>query len=195
MPNCPVCCAEINEKAIKCPHCLSFIKPKINEGQFWGTGLMITGILMGLLCYIQFLSKLENIWIQMMNVGIFLAYLGFLVYGFGTFQSWFHTRKTQETDSSASTDKKTCLYCGELIDARAIKCNICYSFLRQEKGKVVAAFIIVSGILILTTAYVFYLARNIQSEFYMELGMWMIVIGILAFLMVAIKRRYTTPYL
>jgi hypothetical protein len=96
MKTCPVCFTEIQEKAIKCPNCLSFIKPRINEGQFWGTGLMVSGILIGILSYIWYLAEANDLRLQFMNVGIYLAYLGFLVYGFGTFRSWFRVEKVKE---------------------------------------------------------------------------------------------------
>ncbi|HUU30178.1 MAG TPA: hypothetical protein VM123_20430 [archaeon] len=200
MKNCPVCFSEIDKHAVKCPQCLSFIKPQVNEGQFWGTYLMVGGILIGALGYIWYLAEADNFRMQLMNVGMFLAYLGFLVYGFGTFLSWFRSPKEKvvveekDVEEKLSPDKKRCFYCREIIDIRAIKCNYCYSFLRKEKGKVVATFIIVSGILILTTAYVLFLAQNLQSEIYIKIGLVIILTGILAFLLTVIKQRYTTPY-
>lgn len=193
MKNCPVCFTEIHDNAIKCPNCLSFIKPKINEGQFWGTGLMVAGILIGILSYIWFLAEAENLRLQFMNVGIYLAYLGFLVYGFGTFRSWFRVKKAAEAGKNEE-GKKKCFYCGNIIDARAIKCNYCYSFLRQERGKILATFIVVSGILIMTTAYILYLAQRIKTGFYMQVGYVIIMAGILMFLLLVLRRRYAKTY-
>ena len=178
---------------MKCPNCLSFIKPKINEGQFWGTGLMVAGILIGILSYIWFLAEAENLRLQFMNVGIYLAYLGFLVYGFGTFRSWFRVKKAAEPGKNEESKKK-CFYCGNIIDARAIKCNYCYSFLRQERGKILATFIVVSGILIMTTAYILYLAQRITTGFYMQVGYVIIMAGILMFLLLVLRRRYARTY-
>jgi len=194
MKTCPVCFNEIHDDAIKCPHCLSFIKPRINEGQFWGTGLMVGGILIGILSYIWFLAEADNLRLQFMNVGIYLAYFGFLVYGFGTFRSWFRVGKLEKEPEKLEQGKKRCFYCGSIISERAIKCKYCLSFLRQERGKILATFIVVSGILIMTTAYILYLAQRIRSEFYMQVGYVIILAGILMFLLLVLKRRYSGTY-
>ena len=193
MKTCPVCFAKIRESTIKCHNCLSFIKPRINEGQFWGTGLMVGGILIGILSYIWYLAQADDLRLQFMNVGIYLAYLGFLVYGFGTFRSWFVAKKEKDPEE-LEEGKKRCFYCGNIIDTRAIKCNYCYSFLRKERGKILATFIVVSGILIMTTAYILYLAQRIKSELYMQVGYIIILGGILFFLLLILKRRYTRSY-
>jgi len=193
MKTCPVCFTEIQDIAMKCPNCLSFIKPKINEGQFWGTGLMVGGILIGILSYIWFLAEASNLTLQFMSVGIYLAYLGFLVYGFGTFRSWFRVKKLEESEKLEEGTKR-CLYCGNIIDARAVKCNHCYSFMRKERGKILATFIVVSGILIMTTAYILYLAQRITTEFYMQVGYVIILAGILMFLLLVLRRRYKGTY-
>ena len=194
MKTCPVCFTEIQEKAIKCPNCLSFIKPRINEGQFWGTGLMVSGILIGIFSYVWYLASASDLRLQFMNVGIYLAYLGFLVYGFGTFRSWFRVEKVKEEPEKLEEGKKKCFYCGNTINARAIKCNYCYSYLRQERGKILATFIVVSGILIMTTAYILYLAQTIRTELYMQVGYVIILAGILMFLLLVLKRRYSGRY-
>jgi len=194
MKTCPVCFSEIYEHALKCPHCLSFIKPRVNEGQFWGTCLMVGGMLIGIFGYIWYLAETNDLGLQFMNVGIFLAYLGFLVYGFGTFRGWIPKKKEQDEEEILTENKKRCFFCGELIDIRAIKCHHCYSYMRQEKGKMLAAFVIVSGILILTTAYILFLAQNLQAELYMQIGLYIIIAGILMFLVLAIKKRYTSAY-
>lgn len=193
MKTCPVCFTEIQDYAIKCPNCLSFIKPRINEGQFWGTALMVGGIFIGILSYIWFLAEADNLRLQFMNVGIYLAYLGFLVYGFGTFRSWFQMKKGKEPEKVAE-GKKRCFYCGNIIAAQAIKCNYCYSFLRQERGKILATFIVVSGILIMTTAYILYLAQRIRTEFYIQVGYVIILAGVLMFLLLILRRRYTGTF-
>jgi len=191
MKNCPVCFAEVNDSAIKCMHCLSFIKPKTNEGQFWGTGLMVAGILIGIFSYVSYLQHAESLWLQVMIVGIFLAYLGFIVYGVGTFTSWFKLKiKVGETDPGEG--KKLCIFCGSVIHEKAIKCNNCFGYLRQERGKILATFAIVSGILIMTTAYIVSLARNIQqSGTYMQVGFFVIVAGIMIFMLLALRNRYS----
>src|SRR3989339_841819 len=111
MKNCPVCFSEVYEQAIKCPHCLTFIKPRTNEGQFWGTCLMVAGILIGIFSYIWFLTDADNIRLQFMDVGIFLAYLGFLIYGFGTFRSRFQLSKLKD-EETIDQDRKRCFFCG-----------------------------------------------------------------------------------
>ncbi|MFH1070639.1 MAG: hypothetical protein V1794_13570 [Candidatus Glassbacteria bacterium] len=172
-------------------HCLSFIKPKTNEGQFWGTGLMVAGILIGIFSYVSYLQHAESLWLQVMIVGIFLAYLGFIVYGVGTFTSWFKLKiKVGETDPGEG--KKLCIFCGSVIHEKAIKCNNCFGYLRQERGKILATFAIVSGILIMTTAYIVSLARNIQqSGTYMQVGFFVIVAGIMIFMLLALRNRYS----
>lgn len=194
MNTCPVCFSEIHEQAIKCPHCLSFIKPRVNEGQFWGTCLVVGGILIGMLSYIWFLSSRTDFWLQFMNVGIFLAYLGFLVYGFGIFRSWFRINKGLPTGEQPKEGKKHCFFCASEIDARAVKCVYCFSYLRQEKGKILATFIVVSGILIMTTAYILFLAQNIKSELYMQVGLYIILAGIMMLLLLTIRNRYKGSY-
>ena len=190
MKNCPVCYAEIAESAIKCPHCLSFISPKTSEGQFWGTGLMVAGIIGGIFGYIMYLQRAENFWLQVMIVGIFLAYLGFIVYGVGTFTSWFRLKKKTE-DEDVGEGKKKCIYCGSIIHEKAIKCNNCFGYLRQERGKILATFAIVSGILIITTAYIVNLARNFtQSTTYMQVGFFVILAGVVIFMLVILRNRY-----
>lgn len=173
---------------------MSFIKPRINEGQFWGTGLMVGGILIGILSYIWYLAESNDLRLQFMNVGIYLAYLGFLVYGFGTFRSWFRIEKVEKEPEKLEQGQKRCFYCQNIISARAIKCNYCYSFLRQERGKILATFIVVSGILIMTTAYILYLAQRIRTEFYMQVGYVIILAGILMFLLLVLRRRYSRTY-
>ncbi len=198
MATCPVCFSEIRPGAIKCSSCLSFIKPKVNEGQFWGTALLVAGILTGLFCYIVYIARVQEFWLQVMNVGIGLAYLGFLVYGLGTFLSWFRNpREKLQDDASqlAGQGLKRCFCCGEAIDLRAIKCTHCYSFLRRERGKILATFVVVSGMLLLTTSYVLYLARSLHSEIYIYLGMWVIIAGLIGYLVLVLKRRYQSPHL
>jgi hypothetical protein len=187
---CPVCYSEISEKAIKCYHCKSFVKPRVNEGQFWGTLLMVTGILVGVFSYIWFLSITNYIWLQIMIAGVILAYLGFLVYGFGTFYSWF-SLKPIDDDGIEEEGKKYCLYCGSTIDVRAIKCPMCLGYMRQERGKILATFAVVSGILIMTTAYIVGLAKSSYPESYMQVGFLVIVAGILIFALLALRNRYS----
>ena len=191
MKNCPVCFAEIHKSAIKCPKCLSFISPRVNEGQFWGTGLMVGGILIGIFSYIWYLAKAGNFELQLMTTGIYLAYIGFLVYGFGTFRSWFRIASKEDADDPGE-GKKRCFYCGSVIDERAIKCNQCFSYLRQERGKILATFIVVSGILIITTAYILFLAEKIATDFYMEVGYIVVLVGVIVFIMIVLKRRYSS---
>jgi len=193
MKACPVCFSQINDHAIKCPKCLSYIRPRINEGQFWGTGMMLCGILGGAASYIWYLSNFNEMTILLMRVGIFMAYIGFLVYGLGTFLSWFRKRGEQSALEKipVSEGMKRCCFCGEEIDARAVRCHFCHSYQRQERGKILATFIVVSGILILTTAYIMFLAKNLQSEFYMQAGLLIIFFGVLAFLGIIIRNRYS----
>lgn len=192
MQACPVCFSQVKDQAVKCPKCLTFIKPRVNEGQFWGAALMIGGILLGAIGYIWYLVSMKESMFLFMRTGIILAYVGFLVYGFGTFLSWFLRRNRESQDTaSVSSGKKQCFYCGEEIDQRAIKCNVCMSYQRQEKGKILATFIVVSGILILTTAYIMLLAQNLQSEIYMQLGILIIILGVLMFLYMVIRGRYS----
>ena len=193
MNSCPVCFSEIQDHAIKCPHCLTFIKPRTNEGQFWGTCLMVAGILIGIFSYIWFLAEADNIRLQFMDVGIFLAYFGFLIYGFGTFRSWFHLSKLKD-EEMVDQDRKKCFFCGSIIDSRAIKCCHCYSYLRQERGKILATFGVVSGILIVTTAYIMFLANKLKSETYMQVGLYVILAGIIVFLLLVIRRRYAKEF-
>jgi len=200
MKNCPVCFSEIRNTAIKCRFCHSYVKPRINEGQFWGTCLMVGGILIGVMSYIRYLYYLlgsdmaisENYSLMFMTIGIILAYLGFLVFGFGTFFSWFISKQAKSmTGEKLKTGKKPCLYCGEIIDVRAVKCPHCLSFMRQEKGKILATFVTVSGILILTTAYILHLAES-RSITYMKLGLGIICLGVLMFLFVVLRARYSS---
>ncbi|MBW7996191.1 MAG: hypothetical protein FVQ81_06405 [Candidatus Glassbacteria bacterium] len=193
MNSCPVCYSQIYDKALRCQHCKSFIKPRINEGQFWGTLLMVAGILVGFFSYIWFLSRADSLWLQTMNAGVILAYLGFLVYGFGTFQSWF-SQKPMDTSDFEEEGKKRCFYCGSIIDSRAIKCPSCQGYLRQERGKILATFAVVSGILIMTTAYIVGLAKTIYSEMFMQVGFVVIVTGILLFMLLALRKRYSSQY-
>ena len=190
---CPICFCQIHEKAIKCPHCKSYVKPRINEGQFWGTLLMVAGILVGVFSYVWFLSDSVNIWLQVMIAGVILAYLGFLVYGFGTFHSWFN-QKPIDSEILEDESKKRCFFCGSLIDKRAIKCPACHSYLRQERGKIIATFAVVSGILIMTTAYIVGLAKAVYPEVYMQVGFVVIVAGIGMFLLIALRKRYSDEY-
>jgi uncharacterized paraquat-inducible protein A len=193
MISCPVCYSEIQEQAIKCPHCKSFVKPRVNEGQFWGTLLMVAGIVVGVFSYVWFLSEATNLWLQVMIAGVILAYLGFLVYGFGTFHSWF----SQGADAGAVVSdetRKMCFYCGSEIDKRAIKCPACQSYLRQERGKILATFAVVSGILIMTTAYIVGLAKAIYPEIFMQVGFVIIVAGIGIFMLMALRRRYSDEF-
>jgi len=173
---------------------MSYIRPKINEGQFWGTGMMLCGIMVGAASYIWYLSNFNQTTITLMRSGIILAYLGFMVYGIGTFLSWFNKRgeQTEIEKVPVSEGMKRCCFCGEEIDARAVRCNFCLSYQRQEKGKILATFIVVSGILILTTAYIMFLAKNISSEFYMQAGLIIITLGIAAFLLVVVRNRYSS---
>ena len=60
--------------------------------------------------------------------------------------------------------------------------------------QILATFIVVSGILIMTTAYILYLAQRIKSELYMQVGYIIILGGILFFLLLILKRRYTRSY-
>lgn len=193
MVACPVCFSQINEKAIKCYHCKSFVKSRINEGQFWGTLLMVSGIMVGVFSYVWFLSGAQNIWLQIMIAGVVLAYLGFLVYGFGTFHSWFNL-KPLDVDEPEEEGKKHCFYCASIIDARAIKCSFCQGYLRQERGKILATFTVVSGILVMTTAYIAGLAQAIYPEAYMQVGLVVILAGILIFLLLALRKRYADDY-
>ena len=193
MISCPVCFSEIHEKAIKCHHCKSFVKPRINEGQFWGTLLMVTGILVGVFSYVWFLSRATNIWLQVMVAGVILAYLGFLVYGFGTFHSWFNPKIIDDGDVE-DANKKRCFYCGSIIDERAIKCPECQGYLRQERGKILATFAVVSGILIMTTAYIVGLAKAIYPKIYMQVGFVVIAAGIGIFMLIALRRRYSDEF-
>ena len=199
MKTCPVCFSEIKDSAIKCRFCLSFAKPRINEGQFWGTCLMVGGILIGVFCYIRYLSYLlgpqaggyGSYSLTFLVVGIVLAYLGFLVFGFGTFLSWFISRPKDATaDDKLEAGKKVCMYCGEIINYRAAKCRYCLSFLRQEKGKILATFVAVSGILIVTTAYILNIAA-FRSFAYMKIGIVIIIAGILLFLFTVVRNRYS----
>jgi hypothetical protein len=195
MKVCPVCCSEIHDYALKCPKCLAFIKPRINEGQFWGTCLMIGGILTGAASYLWFLSRIsnsENV-ILFMYAGIIMAYLGFLIYAFGTFRTWFTMKGADELSSEQlEPGQKRCFFCGEIIDVRAVKCRYCLSFQRQEKGKILATFMVVSGIMILTTAYILFLAQNLQSELYMQVGLAVILVGVVMFLYMMIRNRYSS---
>ncbi len=190
MKSCPICYSEIYEKAIKCHHCNSFVSPRINEGQFWGTILMVAGILIGVLSYVWFLGKADSIWLQVMVAGVILAYLGFLVYGFGTFFSWFSVKQL-DADDIEPEGKKHCFYCGCVIDKRAIKCPQCRGYLRQERGKILATFAVVSGILIMTTAYIVGLAMNTYPKSYVQIGFVVIVAGIVIFMLLALRRRYS----
>jgi len=193
MISCPICFCQIHEKAIKCPHCESYVKPRVNEGQFWGTLLMVAGILVGAFSYVWYLSDAVGIWLQVMIAGVILAYVGFLVYGFGTFHSWFN--QTPIDDSALEDEsKKHCFYCGTLIDKRAIKCPACRSYLRQERGKIIATFAVVSGILIMTTAYIVGLAKSVYPEVYMQVGFIVIVAGIGIFLLIALRKRYSDDF-
>jgi hypothetical protein len=193
MISCPVCYSEIHEKAIKCKHCKSYVKPRVNEGQFWGTLLMVSGILVGVFSYVWFLSEATNIWLQVMIAGVILAYLGFLVYGFGTFHSWFNLGADSGIEVSDES-RKSCFYCGSEIDKRAIKCPRCQSYLRQERGKILATFAVVSGILIMTTAYIVGLANAIYPEIFMQVGFMVIAAGIGIFMLMALRRRYSDEY-
>ncbi len=190
MTSCPVCYGEIYEKAIKCHICKSFVKSRVNEGQFWGTLLMVAGILVGIFSYVWFLGVSDSIWLQVMIAGVILAYLGFLVYGFGTFYSWFSLRP-DDADSVNEEGRKRCFYCGSIIDDRAIKCPLCQGYLRQERGKILATFAVVSGILIMTTAYIVGLAKNTYPESYIQVGFTVIVAGLLLFMVQALRHRYT----
>lgn len=154
---------------------------------------MIGGIMLGVAGYIWYLASVDESLFLFMRVGMFLAYLGFLVFGFGTFLGWFRGRGGEDKGPQAvSEGMKRCFYCGEEIDERAIKCHFCQSFQRQEKGKILATFIIVSGILILTTAYIMLLAQNFQAGIYMQVGISIIVVGVLMFLYMLIHSRYSS---
>ncbi len=194
MKNCTVCFSEIQDSSIKCRYCHSFVKPRINEGQFWGTCLMVGGIFIGVLSYIKYLYDTDIYTFEMlMKVALVLAYLGFLVFGLGTFISWFFFKPGGSVaEEKLEAGKKICLYCGEIIDKRAAKCRYCLNFLRQEKGKILATFITVSGILIITTAYVLLLAGNIQSELYMKVGAIIILVGVLMFFFMVMRGRYSS---
>jgi hypothetical protein len=194
MKECPVCYSQINDHAIKCPKCMSYIKPRINEGQFWGTGMMLCGIMAGAASYIWYLSNFNQTTILLMRGGIILAYIGFMIYGLGTFLSWFNKRgeQTEIEKISVSEGMKRCCFCGEEIDNRAVRCNYCLSYQRHEKGKILATFIVVSGILILTTAYIMFLAKNIASEFYMQAGLTIMSLGVIAFLLIVVRNRYSS---
>ncbi len=193
MKTCPVCFGEIYDKAIKCHHCKSFVKSRVNEGQFWGTILMVSGLLVGVFSYIWFLGKTDYIWLQIMIAGVILAYLGFLVYGFGTFYSWFNL-KPGNAEGVEEDGKKRCFYCGSIIDNRAIKCPLCLGYLRQERGKILATFAVVSGILIMTTTYIVGLAKSTYPESYMQVGFVVIMAGILIFMLLILRRRYSDDY-
>ncbi|MEA2063111.1 MAG: hypothetical protein U9P14_05390 [Gemmatimonadota bacterium] len=194
MRTCPVCFAEIKDNASKCRYCLSFIKPRTNEGQFWGTCLMVGGILIGTWSYIVYLIKTDDYYLVFLVAGVILAFLGFLVFGLGTFRSGFIRKQKaeeEEQDLDLESGMKKCPFCNEIIDVRAVKCRFCFSFLRQEKGKILATFITVSGILVITAAYIGLLARNMmQSDLYMQAGVVIIIAGVMMFFFSVMRNRY-----
>jgi len=155
---------------------------------------MVGGILIGVMSYIKYLYDTDiHTFEMLMKVALVLAYLGFLVFGLGTFISWFISKpEGAAAEGKLEAGEKICLYCGEAINIRASRCRYCSSFLRQEKGKLLATFITVSGILIITTAYVVLLAGNVHSELYMKIGAIIILVGILMFLFMVMRDRYSS---
>jgi hypothetical protein len=46
----------------------------------------------------------------------------------------------------------------------------------------------------MTTAYILYLAQRIRTELYMQVGYVIILAGILMFLLLVLRRRYSATY-